>query len=237
MAAALASLAATPAPDVHPNALWNVVHWLCGPDKLLLGSSAPCLAVNRAQGYAVVPDPEHRTQILLVPTRRVTGIESPALLAAGAPNYWQDAWDARRFLERRARRSLARDEIAMAVNSETARTQNQLHIHIDCVRADVRAILAERQGEIDQIWSPLDTPLFGRLYWARRLDGADLRGNDPFKLLAEGLPEARDDMGRFALAVVGMDFADGGPGFILLANGGPAAFGEGVLDHGCAVLR
>jgi CDP-diacylglycerol pyrophosphatase len=235
--AALACLAATPAPDVHPDALWHVVHWLCTPDKRLLGRSAPCLAVDRNKGYAVVPDPEHHTQVLLVPTRRLTGIESPALLAADTPNYWRYAWDARRFVERRAHRPIPRDDIALAINSETSRTQNQLHIHIDCVRPDVRAILADRQGEIDQAWSPLDVPLAGRLYWARRLDGADLQDRDPFKMLARGVPEARDDMGRFSLAVIGMDFADGSPGFVLLAEGGPAAFGEGLLDHACAVLR
>jgi CDP-diacylglycerol pyrophosphatase len=235
--AALVSLAATPEPDAHPNALWRVVHWLCLPDQVVLGHPAPCLAVDRARGYAVVPDPEHRTQVLLVPTRRVTGIESPALLAADSPNYWQDAWEARRFLERRARRALARDEIALAINARTARTQNQLHIHVDCIRPDVRAILAARLDEVDLAWSPLDVPLAGRLYWARRLDGADLLERDPFKMLARGLPEARDDMGRFSLAVIGMTFADGAPGFVLLADGGPAAFAESLLDHDCTLLR
>jgi CDP-diacylglycerol pyrophosphatase len=44
-------------------------------------------------------------------------------------------------------------------------------------------------------------------------------------------------MGRFSLAVVGMTFADDSPGFVLLADAGPAAFGEGLLDHECTVLR
>jgi CDP-diacylglycerol pyrophosphatase len=237
VAAGAVCVAASPVPNSHPNALWRVVHWLCRPDKALLDRSAPCLAFDRAGGYAVVPDPQHRTQILLVPTRRVTGIESPVLLQADTPDYWQDAWDARRFFERRAGRAVSRGQIGMAINSETSRTQNQLHIHVDCVRPGVLAILAERQGEIGPAWSPLDVPLVGRLYWARRLDGADLQGKYPFRMLAAGVPEARDDMGRFSLAAIGMDFSDGSPGFVLLADGGPAAFAESLLDHDCAVLR
>jgi CDP-diacylglycerol pyrophosphatase len=218
----------------HPNALWHVVHDLCLRDARLIGRPAPCLAVNRRVGYAVVPDPRRRTQVLLVPTRRISGIESPALLEPDSVNYWQAAWDARVFFERRARRQLPRDQIGMAINSIASRSQNQLHIHVDCLRASVVAYLKAHEGEIGPIWRPLPDPLVGRHYAARRLLGAELDPRDPFKLLAEGNPSAPDHMGRFSLAVVGATFSDGSPGFYLLADDGPAAFAEGLLDHTCA---
>src|SRR5580658_10442314 len=71
----------SPAVADHPNALWHVVHGLCLRDKEISGLPAPCLAVNRQEGYAVVPDLRHRTQVLVVPTTRVAGIESPQILA------------------------------------------------------------------------------------------------------------------------------------------------------------
>jgi len=234
------SIAAPPAHASHPNALWRVVHDLCVPDKIVSGLSAPCLAVDLGRGVAILKDTRHATQLLLVPTVRVSGIESPRLLAAGSPNYWDAAWRARLVFERRLRRSVPREDIALAVNSRVARSQNQLHIHIDCIRADVRRTLKTHEGDIGPTWSVLGVDLAGRRYRAERLDGADLGDRDPFKLLAED-PRARADMAWETLVVVGADFADGRPGFILLSDRadsarGDTAAGEDLIDHACDVL-
>jgi CDP-diacylglycerol pyrophosphatase len=125
----------------------------------------------------------------------------------------------------------------MAINSVDSRSQNQLHIHVDCVRADVRRALAAREHDIGSTWAPLDLPPSGRRYRARRLVGADLGARDPFVLLAAEAGDARREMARQSLAVIGAQFDDGSPGFILLADGGAHAFAEGLLDHGCAVLN
>jgi CDP-diacylglycerol pyrophosphatase len=236
-AAMLAAPGAVPEPVAHPNALWDVVHGLCATDKRLIGGPAPCMSVNRKDGWAVVPDLGRRTQVLLVPTQRIPGIESPVLLEDGKPNYWQAAWDARRYFERRVGRSVPREDVALAINSVVSRSQSQLHIHVDCVRADVRAALEARQDDIGAAWTRIRLPPFGLPYRVRRLEGADLAPRNPFALLARGVPEAGDDMGHFALAVVATTFSDGAPGFFLLADDSPRAFGEGLLDHGCAVLR
>ena len=228
----------------HGNALWRVVHGLCMRNMRLTGSPAPCLAVDAAAGVAVVPDPNprRRTQVLLTPTARLEGIESPELLRAGGPNYWQAAWDARRYFEARAGRSVPRDVIALAINSSVSRSQNQLHIHVDCIRADVRAALKAHEGEINHAWTPLAFPLAGRIYKARSLDGAELGQRNPFEILARGDPVARAHMGLFTLVVVGVVGADGAPGFVLLSDqvdvkARHPAFGEELQDHRCAVLR
>ena len=97
--------------------------------------------------YAVLKDANGPTQYLLLPTARIVGIESPALQAPDAINYFAAAWDARRFVEEALGHDLPGDRVGLAVNSVLARTQNQLHIHIDCIRADVRATLARLQSE------------------------------------------------------------------------------------------
>ncbi len=232
-----AGLFATPVAADHPNALWRVVHGLCLRDSRFTGTPAPCLSVDRRSGYAVVPDLQRPTQVLLVPTRRIKGIESPEILRPGAVNYWQAAWDARRWVERRAGRAVSRDRIGLAINSISSRSQNQLHIHVDCLTPEVRRELTGHQREIGRMWTTLRVGLAGRRYRARRLDGAELGERNPFLLLARGDAQARAHMGRETLVVAGATFADGSPGFFLLANGQDHAFGESLLDHRCAVLR
>ena len=239
--AVAAGLATPTSSGEHSNVLWHVVHYLCMTNKRVSGLAAPCLSVDRADGYAVVPDPNSPTQVLLVPTRRIAGIESGELLQPGTPNYFQFAWDARRYVERRVHRPLPRDAVGLAVNSVYGRTQDQLHIHVDCVNADVREALQSRQASILGAWSPFPVPLAGRRYRALRLMGKDLDERDPFKLLADSSASARANMARQTLAVIGASFA-GQPGFVLLAASGgqpenPEGASEDLLDHACRVLR
>jgi len=239
--AILARTVAAPARAADSNALWHVVHDLCVTDMKVSGSPSPCLTVDLARGYAVLKDIRGATQVLLIPTLRVTGIESAQLLTRGSENYFEDAWRARTFVEKRAGRPVPREDVGMAINSIYGRSQNQLHIHVDCLRRDVRDALKANEARIGSRWAAFPVELAGQQYRARRVMGAELGPNDPFKLLAEADPKARADMGRETLAVVGEAFAGGKPGFVLLSDRADImrldqAAGEDVLDHGCAVL-
>ncbi|HSZ51493.1 MAG TPA: CDP-diacylglycerol diphosphatase [Caulobacteraceae bacterium] len=231
----------TPVLDNNPGALWRVVHDVCVVDRRLLGLPAPCVAVHLREGWAVVKDTREPTHILVVPTRRVAGIESRSLLEPGAPNYWRDAWKARGYFERLLGRPAPRGTFAMVINSLYGRTQDQLHIHIECLQPEVAEALKEAAPDVGAAWAPLDVSLAGQRYEARRIDGEDLDQN-PFKLLASGDPEARANMGIYSLAAIPETFAAGEPGFILLARRanlahGDAANGEHILDFQCSLLR
>jgi CDP-diacylglycerol pyrophosphatase len=225
-----------------PNALWRVVHHVCVPDQQIFASPAPCAKVDLADGYVILrdPDPLAPTHFLLVPTARITGIEDPVLLSPGAPNYWAQAWRARRYVNHRAGRILGRDELSLAVNSIYGRSQDQLHIHIDCIKPTVKAALRAHASAIGPTWAPFPVLLAGEPYLARRIDGSDLAGTDPFRLLA-ALPEARAAMGEQSLVVAGETGADGHPGFILLAgrtsSGFGSKWGEALQDHRCALAQ
>jgi CDP-diacylglycerol pyrophosphatase len=224
-----------------PSALWHIVHDRCVPDEVQHRDPAPCALVDLSHGFVVLKDRVGATQFLLLPTARISGIESPALLAPDAPNYMRDAWAARRFVEARAPAPLGRDDISLAVNSVFGRSQNQLHIHIDCVRADVRDALSRERAEIGDNWKPLPVPLAGRTYVARRLDAADLAGINPFLLLARSSAETRAHMGSYTLVIVGASFA-GRPGFILLADRADPKHadlgsGESLQDHACPLAH
>ena len=219
-----------------PNALWDIVNGKCVPDQIQNGDPAPCAAVDLDAGSAVLKDLVGPNQFLLIPTARVTGIESPELLAPDAPNYFAAAWRARSFVDERAGWTLPRDWISLAINSEDARTQDQLHIHVDCLRRDVWVALQEHGAQIGPLWAPLPVALVGDHYSAMFVSGDDLDAVNPFALLADGIGGARADMGKQTLVVVGAHGVDGRPGFVILADrvdvaSGDTAGGEVLQDH------
>ncbi len=231
--------------SANPNVLWQIVHGQCVPDEQQHGDPKPCAEVDLkngiARGYAILKDISGTSQYLLIPTQRIDGIESGSLLAPNAVNYFDDAWTARRFAEKALGHSMLRDALSLAINSKFGRTQNQLHIHIDCIRADVRDSLRSEGDHIGTHWTLLTRPLSGHHYRARRVIGPTLDGNDPFKLLARGIPGARAAMARYTLVVAGMWFG-GQPGFVILEDSadltrGDRGSGEELQDHACALAR
>lgn len=227
---------ATSAAD--PDALWHIVHDKCVPHQQQDGNPAPCAEVDLGGGYVVLKDIVGKTQFLVMPTARVGGVESPEILASNAPNYWEAAWRARHFVNERAGHPLPRDVIGLAINSVSGRTQNQLHIHVDCVRPAVSAALGEHADAIGAKWTRFPVPLIGHGYMAMRLEQPELGGVNPFALVADGVPGARDDMAHETLVVIGARFA-GKDGFVLLADRASTILndrgsGEQLLDHECA---
>lgn len=229
-----------------PSALWHIVNDRCVPDQETKHDPAPCslvdLSEGRAQGYVILKDLVGIAQFLLMPTARIGGIESPELLAPDTPNYFDLAWQSRHFTEERLHKELPREDISLAVNSMLGRTQNQFHIHIDCIRPDVKAALGAHLTEVGQDWAQFPVQLAGRTYRAMRVDGENLGQNDPFRLLAARDPGVAADMGRHTLVVVGASFPGQVPGFIILDDkadlaAGNHASGEELQDHGCAIAN
>ncbi len=231
-----------PPPPVHSNGqvLWSIVSGKCVPDQRTNGKPDPCTEVaiggGVGTGYAVLKDRVGVSQYLVMPTRLVTGIEDAQLLVPGAVNYFDPAWRARRLVDQRLGVTLARDEIGIAVNSIYGRSQDLLHLHVDCLRRDVRDALHERLGSLGRRWSgPVE--LAGHAYYTLRLDGDDHVPRDPFVLLAQGLGVRPAEMGAWTLVLAGATYADG-PGFVLLAaRADPASgfdgSGEELQDHDC----
>lgn len=239
LALLLAGVAVT-ARAADPSALWRIVHDRCVPDQQGKHDPAPCASVDLAHGYAVLKDIVGNTQFLLIPTARVGGIEDKAILAPDAPNYWDAAWQARHYVEQRAGHALPRDDIALAINAVSGRSQDQLHIHVDCIRSDVRAALAQHVADIGPQWSDFPLSAAGHRYRAMRLSGAELGTTNPFRVLAAGVPQP--EMGEHTLVLAGATFAPGQPGFILLDDradpaAGDRGSGESLQDHDCALAR
>jgi CDP-diacylglycerol pyrophosphatase len=226
-----------------PNALWRIVHGECVPHIEAGLGPKPCERVDLdggvGQGVAILKDLVGVSQLLAIPTRRITGIEDPQMLAPNAPPVFAVAWGAKSLVEERLHRTLPREALGLAVNSAWARSQDQFHVHVDCVAIPVVKALAAYASAFDSQWRAMTVPLQGQIYFARRVDSADLVDVAPLKLLADGLEGARAHMGAYSLAAMGATF-DGKPGFVLLADqfsleGGGHA--EDLQDHDCAIAR
>ena len=219
------------------NALRQIVQEQCEVHWLQAHSPAPCERVYlpdaQRDGYAVLADRKGGAHFLLIPTKTITGIESPDVLEGQAPNYFAAAWLARDQIAAVLGHEVHREEVGMAINPEHGRGQDQLHIHIECLgRSVYDALRADADLRTDS-WIPINL-VEGR-YYGLRVMGEDLDRTNPFVLLAERMPLAKREMGAYTLVVAGMQFKDG-PGFILLA-GKAVPGGETLLDSTCAVAR
>lgn len=241
----IALAVSSPPAHADPNALWHIVHDGCVPHFEAGQGPKPCVAIDLngswTEGVAILKDIVGATQMLAIPTRRIAGVEDPQMLAPDAPPVFADGWKAKADVEARlGGRALPREAVALAINSQYARTQQQLHVHVDCVRVDVDTALKDYAPSLDDQWRAMTVPLNGRTYFARRLLSDDLFHEEPLlRLVADGLPDAKAHMRAMTLAAVGAEFG-GKPGFVLLADfftpeGGGHA--EDLQDHDCAIAK
>jgi len=222
----------------NPNALRHIVLDQCLPNQLQHRNPAPCAQVKPDVGYVVFKDRNGPLQYLLMPTYRIKGTESPLLTEPNTPNFFWLAWQSRNFMSMKRGAEVPDSAISLTINSPTGRTQNHFHIHISCLRPDVREKLNAAQGQISTQWLPFPGGLEGHEYLARRVTENELVQRSPFMMLAEELPEARDHMGRFALAMAQQ--SDGS--FVLLATERNLltlnrASAEELQDHQCDILK
>jgi CDP-diacylglycerol pyrophosphatase len=206
-------------------ALWNVVQTCVkaasdgGNPSGTSKDANPCTKVDLADGYVIIKDnsPTKPYAFLLLPTDRITGIEDSELWVDDGPNYWRAAYENRLYVEKLLKVVLRPTQIGFAANSIYGRSQDQLHIHIGCVRPDVAALLAGNMDQLgDKQWTRLPA-LPGMRYTYRALLTADaaLAQADPFRLLAnEVYPQG--SMLPHTLFMVGVTLSNGQPGFAFL---------------------
>lgn len=233
---AACALSASPARAADPHKLWEITSQQCLPNMQSTGQPQPCVMVDLARGFVVLKDLVGPAQYLLMPTRRLTGIESPELLAPDAPNYWAYAWEQRGRVAQALGRPLSDEQLGIEINSAAGRSQLHLHLHIDCMRRDVAASLDDHRGDPLQQWLPWYFE--GHRYWVMRLPADALALHDPFKLAAARSAYAADNMASQSLLLTGARFADGSTGFFLVNM--PVNFdreeqgsAEVLMDHDC----
>lgn len=232
-----------PALAGNPNFLWEVVSLDCVPNQKANGNPDPCAEVvfekDGEKGHAVFKDYNGPLHYLLLPTTKVTGIESPEILTSDSPNYFYRAWEARSYMEKLFGSPIPPEEISLAVNSAFGRSQLQLHVHISCTRSDVKELIKQNLSQIKTFWAAFPPEILGHTYFARRITPQQLKERDAFKLLAD-FPAAETRMNQFGLAVVAIKNAAGELEFVMLADraveGRSTGHAEEIQDHKCTQL-
>ncbi len=172
--------------------LWTLASQKCVPNFEASGSPNPCVYVNTKAGYVLLKDKSGASQYLLIPAMRVSGIESPSLLSAQSPNYFAYAWNNRQLVSKALKRDLPDDDVGLAVNSARARTQDQFHIHIDCVSPYIKHQLANTAEQISGAWASVNWD--GRSYHVVRMREDQFSMTNLLRMVAEGIPGAATDM-------------------------------------------
>ncbi|MXS48977.1 CDP-diacylglycerol diphosphatase, partial [Escherichia coli] len=147
--------------------LRKIVLEQCLPNQQENQNPSPCAEVKPNAGYVVLKDRHGPLQYLLMPTYRINGTESPLLTDPSTPNFFWLAWQARDFMSQKYGQPVPDRAVSLAINSRTGRTQNHFHIHISCIRPDVREQLDNNLANISSRWLPLPGGLRGHEYLAR----------------------------------------------------------------------
>lgn len=237
VAVTLAATSCAQIAALDPDALWRIVGGQCVPQEQAMGRPGQCTVVNLSGHYAILKDISGITQHLLIPTERVTGIESPSILEPNAPEYWVDGWNERKVVEDSLGEPLAGNQFGLEINSKYQRSQQQLHIHMDCMRVNV----------IEALTPYRDAPL-GKWKWST-LDGARYRvmrvtslahDNNPFRIVARDHPSP-DAMATQTILVTGAGPSPEQDGWLVVNSGLDVNDGtgtaEGLLDHHCLLAE
>ncbi|MGF6755712.1 CDP-diacylglycerol diphosphatase [Paraburkholderia sp. GAS42] len=219
------------------NALWRIVDGQCVMSMQSSGTPGFCTRVDLQARYAILKDINGTSQYLLIPTDRVSGIESPQILDKDAPPYWSDAWEARTYVEKAVKQPLRDEQLGLEINSTYRRSQSQLHIHIDCMRNDVIDALARHHSDTPGKWrwEVIDGNRY-RIMRVTSLAAAD----DPFRVVARGLPKDAV-MASQTILVTGAGPSAASDGWLIvnssldLDNGSGSA--EPLMDHACRLAR
>lgn len=223
-------------------ALWPVIR-ACVANSRLTGSPFPCLEVKleggAQRGFVVLRPPIGQPDTILSPIRWVSGVESPLLMSPEAPNYFADAWNARRFVTDADGRPIDPLRIGLVVNPKERRTQDQLHIHIGCLVPEAEAALQAFAARAPAgQWSKLGALVPHSVFWGFPTGSTDLATVEPFRLAVAAMAGMTQNQANVTVAV-GLTSVKGRKEFIVLATypGAPHQWwtmgSDDLLEYDC----
>lgn len=226
--------------------LWKIISQECLPHAEALPANSPCLKVvlqpDAERGYLVFKDRNGPLHFLLMPTIKINGIESGQLIDVTVTDYFQKAWQARSFIANQSSQKVPRDIVSLTVNSSYGRSQDQLHIHISCIKPEVKAHLEAQLDRFSERWTSVQYGINNHGYIARTLTEAEFQQMSPFVRLAKEVPGADKQMGRYGLALVAYTSKTQVPMYLLLANkldifALNLGYTGDIQDHQCDLLK
>lgn len=211
----------------RPNSLWSLAR-CCARD---LASNPGCRSYDAADEFIILKDNSRKkpAAYLIIPTAKITGIDDRQIFAPPFVDFWAYGWQqAQIYVKKPAA------EIALAINSRPGRTQDQLHIHLACVRPEVAQSLARNAARIGSSPATALQLALGpdhHIYRVIKVPGLTA-ADSPYNLVA-GMPGAAADMADQSIAVVGSTTL--GLYYVLdtVAEGADSGSAEELLDQYC----
>ncbi|HEX7747792.1 MAG TPA: CDP-diacylglycerol diphosphatase [Bordetella sp.] len=216
----------------NPDALWQIVSQSCVPSDAAGKGPGKCAKVS-PDGYALLKDIRGKGQYLLMPTARVAGMESPALAQPGSPDYFRYAWENRDYVSRALNTHVPDALMSLAINSAKGRSQNQLHIHIDCISQSMRNALSAYDDAAPGTW--VDARLNDHLYRLTRVASPTAAHVHPYERVlsqAQARGQAIGDHSLFMATAPGGFFVVDGYYQAHGPNANPGS-SEELQDHSC----
>lgn len=231
----------------HSDELWNIVSGECVPlAKVQQRPNVSCVSVvlvpDEQRGYAVFKDRNGPLHFLLIPTAKIEGIENSILLQPETTDYFLKAWQSRGYLAQASDRPVARNMVSLTVNSAYARSQEQLHIHIACIKPEIKAQLDSQISRFSERWSSVEYGINGHHYLVRTLTESQFREMSLFRRLVKELPDAANNMDKYGIALVAYNDIDNRPMYLFMANRldvlalNPGYTGD-IQDYQCDLLK
>jgi CDP-diacylglycerol pyrophosphatase len=226
------------------DALWNIVSQKCIPKQLQNLKPEPCDEVNISKGsengYVVLKDLNGPLQYLLMPTAKIAGVESPEVLKSNTPNYFYESWLARSYMIKKYGSTIEDEEISLAINSQLGRSQNQLHVHISCIKPDVKKIIHDNSAKITSKWSRLPVKILGHHYKVIKISEAELRSKNIFELVAQDIPDGEQNLSKYGIGLMALKNKKKSYDYVVLASRAELPFNRGsveeIQDHLCPQL-
>lgn len=235
-----AAMAAGPAqaiPDPSRDVLWVALQG-CILMKETTGRTFPCLSVDLGHkdhpGTAVMRAPGEPTHIIVMPTRRTSGIEAPDLQHNLGNVLWRAALANRHRVTDALKDAVPVEDVGIAINSMGGRSQDQLHIHVDCINPIARAALRDRTQHVQGSWVVVTPTLLGSRFFAMRVKSQEAESFNPFVALAR-VPGRTTGLRDVTFAAFSTPSNDPDKGYILLAYRSSGSHAEKLLDHTCAI--
>ncbi len=219
--------------DPAPNTLYSLAQ-CCKRD---LNSNSSCRYYDPGSRYVVVKDhSDSKPQgYLTIPTDKVTGIEDPQVFTnIDVIDIWENSSFASYDFP-----AMPAPHMGLAINSKFARTENQLHIHMSCVRSDVDGMLQandSRFGLYPQSSMFVTLNLPPRYYPYEIIKISQLGGNvNPWQAVLHIPHVDRSNMADQSIAIVGSQRSDQ---FYFLNTYYTGSHGTGdaeeILDQSCS---
>jgi len=200
-----------------------------------------CVIVDRQRGFVLYKDMIGASHYLVIPVRPVSGVDDTRVWSDREHNAWAFGWSVRDTVARAVGNPLPDTLLGLAINAKAARSQDQLHIHLDCISESARDFMAS--GAIDTRWR--DLQFRGKAVRARLIPSDDpVLPVDPFDVVRQDIGADADiaDRGVFVGYVRPPQGQPGQAGFVVVDEpvskaGGANGHASDFLDRGCKLGR